>query len=220
MQTSQVRSAVRAAMSSAAALDLGVDDAVVLHDANRLAVRLLPCDVLVRVAHVAHQAGAAFEVEVGRRLAETDSPVAAPDPRVEPRVYVRDGFVVTFWTYYEPVAPRDVAPAAYAQALARLHAGMRAVDLPTPHFTDRIAEAQRLVGHRAHTPALGDADRELLSTTLRELSWAIEQRGVAEQLLHGDAAPGQSAQDEARVTVRRLGDVLPWAGRVRCRPCA
>ncbi len=190
MQTSHVRSAVRAAMASASALDLRVDDAVVLHDSNRLAVRLRPCDVLVRVAHVAHQAGAAFEVEVARRLAATDSPVAALDPRVEPRVYVRDGFVVTFWTYYEPVSPRDVAPAAYAQALARLHAGMRQTDIPAPHFTDRIAEAQRLVDHRAHTPELGDADRELLSTTLRKLRWATGQRGAAEQLLHGEPHPG------------------------------
>jgi hypothetical protein len=190
MQKSHGRSAVGAAMSSASALDLKVDDAVVLHESNRLAVRLLPCDVLVRVAHVARQAGAEFEVEVARRLAETDSPVAALDPRVEPRVYVRDGFVVTFWTYYEPVSPRDVAPAEYAQTLERLHAGMREIDLPAPHFTDRIAEAQRLVGNRAHTPELGDADRELLSDTLRELRWAIGQRGAAEQLLHGEPHPG------------------------------
>src|SRR5436190_19932667 len=116
MKASEVPRAVAAVMSAASALDLSVDDAVVLHNSNRLAVRLLPCDVLARVAHVAQQAGAAFEVEVARRLAATDSPVAAVDPRVEPRGYVRDGFVITFWTYYEPVAPRDVAPAAYAQA--------------------------------------------------------------------------------------------------------
>ncbi len=190
MQTSHVRSAVDAAKSSASALDLRVDDAVVLHDSNRLAVRLLPCDVLVRVAHVAHQAGAEFEVEVARRLAETDSPVAALEPRVEPRVYVRDGFVVTLWTYYEPVSPRDVTPAEYAQALERLHAGMRGIDFTAPHFTDRVAEAQRLVGNRAHTPELRDADREFLSNTLRKLRWAIGQRGAAEQLLHGEPHPG------------------------------
>jgi Ser/Thr protein kinase RdoA (MazF antagonist) len=177
-------------MSTASALDLRVDDAVVLHDSNRLAVRLLPCDVLVRVAHVARRAGAEFEVEVARRLAETDSPVAALEPRVEPRVYVRDGFVVTLWTYYEPVSPRDVPPTEYAQALARLHAGMRGIDVAAPHFTDRVAEAQWLVSNRAHTPELGDADRELLSNTLRKLRWAIGQRGAAEQLLHGEPHPG------------------------------
>ena len=49
---------------------------------------------------------AQFEVELAQRLAETESPVAALEPRVEPRVYERDGFVITLWTYYEPVTPR------------------------------------------------------------------------------------------------------------------
>ena len=190
MQTSDIASAVGSSKSIASALDLAVDDAVVLQDSNRLAVRLLPCDVLARVAHVAHQASAEFEVEVARRLAGTGSPVAGLEPRVEPRVYVRDGFVVTLWTHYEPVSLEDVAPAEYAQALARLHAGMREIDFAAPHFTDRVAEAQRLVGNRALTPELGDADRELLSGTLRTLSFAIGQRNAAEQLLHGEPHPG------------------------------
>jgi hypothetical protein len=190
MKASEVPRAVAAGMSTASALDLRVDDAVVLHDSNRLAVRLLPCDVLARVAHVAHQAGAEFEVEVARRLAETDSPVAELETRVEPRVYVRDGFAITLWTYYEPVSSRDVAPPEYAQALERLHAGMRQIDVTAPHFTDRVAEAQLLVGNRAHTPELGDADRELLCNTLRSLRRAIVDRGAPEQLLHGEPHPG------------------------------
>ena len=88
-------------MSTASALGLTVGDAVVLQNSNKLAVRLLPCDVLARVAPVAQQV-AQFEVELAQRLAETGSPVAALEPRVEPRVYERDGFVVTLWTYYEP----------------------------------------------------------------------------------------------------------------------
>ena len=175
--------------SIASALDLTVDDAIVLHDSNKLALRLLPCDVLARVAPVAHQV-AQFEVELAQRLAETESPVAALEPRVEPRVYERDGFVVTLWTYYEPVSPREVSPADYANALERLHAGMRKLDVTTPHFTDRVAEAQQLVASRDHTPALADADRELLSNTLRSLRRAIGDRGAAEQLLHGEPHPG------------------------------
>ncbi|MFZ0678689.1 MAG: hypothetical protein WAN07_13400 [Candidatus Binatus sp.] len=100
-------------MSSASALGLRVEDAVVLHASNRLAVRLLPCNVLARVADVAHQV-ADFEVELAKRLAETESPVGALEPRVEPRVYMSDGFAVTLWTYYEPVPPLEVAPAEYA----------------------------------------------------------------------------------------------------------
>ena len=189
MKASEVQRAVAAAVSIAAALDLTVDDAVVLQNSNNLALRLLPCDVFARVAYVGHEV-AQFEVELAQRLAETESPVAALEPRVEPRVYVRDGFVVTLWIYYEPASPREVAPAEYAHALARLHAGMRQIDVTTPHFTDRVAEAQQLVGSRELTPELPDADRELLSKTLRTLRRVIVGRGAAEQLLHGEPHPG------------------------------
>ena len=188
MKASDVRRAVAASVATAAALDLTVDDAVVLHDSNRLALRLLPCDVLARVAPVTHQA-AQFEIDLAQRLTASESPVGALEPRVEPRVHERDGFVITLWTYYEPATPHEVAPADYAHALQRLHAGMRTLDVPTPHFTDRIEEAQQLVASRDRTPALADADRELLGDTLRSLRRVISERGGAEQLLHGEPHP-------------------------------
>jgi len=190
MQAAEIPPAVAAAMSSASVLDLMVDDAIVLQDSNRLVLRLLPCDVVARVANVVHQPSAEFEIELAQQLAKTESPVAGLEPRVEPRVYVRDGFAVTLWTYYEPVPAREVAPAEYAHALERLHAGMRQIDVTTPHVTERVAEAQWLVGSRDHTPELADADRELLSNTLRSLRRAIADRGAAEQLLHGEPHPG------------------------------
>jgi hypothetical protein len=190
MKEADVPRAVAAGMATGAALNMRVDDAVVLQNSNRLAVRLLPCDVLARVAPVAHHAGAAFEVEVARRLAETNSPVAQLEPLAEPRVYVREGFTVTLWTYYESVPPRDIAPSDYARALERLHAGMRQIDVTAPHFTDRVQEAQWLVGNRAHTPELADTDRELLSETLQSLRKAIVDRGADEQLLHGEPHAG------------------------------
>ncbi len=189
MHAPDVPRAVAAARSTAAALGLTVDDASVLHDSNRLALHLRPCDVLARVAPRAHQA-ATLEVELAKRLAETACPVAGLEPRVAPRVYGRDGFVITFWAYHEPVSPRVVAPAAYADALERLHAGLRNLDVTTPHFTDRVAEAQQLVASPDDTPALADADRDLLSATLRRLTRAIDDRGAAEQLLHGEPHPG------------------------------
>src|SRR5471030_321106 len=168
LQASEVSRAVAAATLIASALDLAARDAVVLQNSNKLSVRLLPCDVLARVApqgqHVAQ-----FEIELALRLAETESPVAALEPRAAPLAYERDGFVVTLWTYYPSVTPWEVAPAHYAKALERLHAGMRKLDVTTPHFTDRVAEAQQLVASRDQTPALADADRELLSSLLGSL---------------------------------------------------
>jgi thiamine kinase-like enzyme len=189
MQGSAVSRAVAAAKSTASSLGLTADEAIVLHDSNKLTLRLLPCDVLARVAPVAHQV-AQFELELAQQLLESGCPVAALEPRVEPRVYERDGFVVTLWTYYEPVTPREVSPADYANALAQLHAGMRTLDVTTPHFTDRVDQAQQLVASRDDTPALADADRELLGDTLRGLGRGIGERGGVEQLLHGEPHPG------------------------------
>jgi len=189
MQPSEIQRALAVATSVASALGLPVDDVIVLHDSNKLTARLLPCDIVARVAPLAHQS-AQFEIEVARRLAETHSPVAALDPRAEPRVYERDGFAVTLWTYYQPVTPREVPPADYATALERLHTGLRQLDVRTPHFTDRVEEAQRLVDSSNLTPDLADADRGLLITTLRSRRQAIIDRGAAEQLLHGEPHPG------------------------------
>jgi aminoglycoside phosphotransferase (APT) family kinase protein len=194
MDTPSVRDAISAAKSLASTLGLVADDGAVLHNSNRLTVRLLPCDVVARIAPVSYQASAAFELEIARRLAELGCPVAALEPRVEPWVYVQDEFVINMWTHYEPVSSADIAPHDYAQALERLHAGMREVDLPSPHFTDRVSEAQELVGDRALTPELGDADRDLLDGALRELRPATSQRGAPEQLLHGEPHPGNLLQ--------------------------
>ena len=114
-------------MSTASALDLAVGDAIVLHNSNKLAVRLLPCDVFARVAHAGREV-ARFEVELAQQLAEAESPVAALEPRVAPRAYERDGFVITLWTYYESATSGDVSPADYARcarAAARRHADPR-----------------------------------------------------------------------------------------------
>jgi hypothetical protein len=61
---------------------------------------------------------------------------------------------------------KNVSPADYASALQRLHAGMRKLTVTSPHFTDRVAEAQQLVASRDLTPSPSDADRELLADVL------------------------------------------------------
>ncbi|MBM7785723.1 phosphotransferase [Tenggerimyces flavus] len=190
MEASEVRRAVAAAMSLASELGLAVDDAIVLSDSNRLVIRLTPCDVVARVAPITHFASAEQEVDLVRRLARLDGPVAGLDARVEPRVFVRDGFKIAMWAYFEPVPSRTLPPAEYAQALARLHAGLRRIEVPTPHVMDRVAATQRDVASRAVTPDLADPDRALLADTLRDLGQAIVDRQAPEQLLHGEPHPG------------------------------
>lgn len=116
MEPTEVLRALTAATSVASELGLSVEDAIVLQHANRLAVRLVPCDVLARVAATVrrNQEAATFELEMARRFEEADSPVAVVEPRVEPLVYVRDGFAITYWKCYEPLPPSEIAPTEYA----------------------------------------------------------------------------------------------------------
>lgn len=188
MEATELRRAIEAASTTTAALGLQVDEAVVLNNSDRVVLRLIPGDVLVRIGPLAHRAGFEFEVEVARRLTEVGGPVAELDPRTEPRVHVRDSFVISLWTYYEPLES-EITPAQYAEALVRHHAALRTVDLDAPHFTDRVAEALKEVDDKERTPALPDTDRELLSHTLRSMGAAVSEE-TEHQLLHGEPHPG------------------------------
>jgi hypothetical protein len=202
MERSELRRAVQAARATVSDLGLHVDDAVVVHNSDRVAVRLIPCDVLARVAKSSWQAGMAFEAEVAGRLTETGGPVGQLEPRVQPRVYLRDDFAITLWTYYEPVVAAhrggvdqlgmtaNLASADYAHALARLHASLREIGLAAPHITIRLDGWAGAVRDRARTPDLGERDRKLLRDTFSRVRAAISDSGSAEQLLHGEPRPG------------------------------
>jgi hypothetical protein len=176
-----VTRAITAATSVAASLGLTASDAAVLHNSNKLALRLTPCDVLARVAP-AGQEVAQFEVDLAQRLAQAGCPVARLQPRADPLVYTRDGFAVTLWVYYEPVTPH-VPPADYAKALERLHAGLRTVDMPSPRFTDRIAETEQIVADL-------DLSVEIQSARLASFSRVREPRlSCLERRVHRPAWP-------------------------------
>lgn len=188
MKPSEVRRAVGTATSIARDLRFQFNSAVVIHNSDRIAVRLIPCDVLARIAPLGREDGFQFEAEVARRLAQTKSPVGELEPRAEPRVYVHDGFALTLWTFYEQVGP--IAPADYAAALIRIHAGLRWMDLPAPHIADRVtAWAEEIIDPK-QTLEIPGSDRQLLSATLNRVRNAITRSDTGDQLLHGEPHSG------------------------------
>jgi len=75
MDAAGTERAVNAAMSVAASLGLSVDGAVVLHNSNRVVVRLVPCNTVARVSPMGWFS-ATREVEVARCLGQAGTPVA------------------------------------------------------------------------------------------------------------------------------------------------
>ena len=188
VQPSEIARARAAVTTLVASLGLAGEKTVVVQNSNKLTLRVLPCDLLARVAPPTEQ-NAAFELALAEKLAESDAPVAALDPRVEPTAYQQGGFVITLWTYYRSTPSADIPPADYADALHRLHAAMRGIDLPTPHCTDRVAAALDLLADPARTPELNRPDRELLIETLTILGSRVDA-AADHQLLHGEPHPG------------------------------
>ena len=213
MKDGLVARATAAACSIAEGLGLQVNEAVVIQNSNTLALRLLPCDTFARTALIGQEV-AALEVQVAKSLAAVTAPIASLDPRVEPRVYERDGFAVTFWSYYGPATDLG-SPGEYADALYRLHAAMRSIEIKAPHFTERIAAAERLLTDQHETPALADNDRHLLLDTLHAVREAIHGHMDPEPTPARRAASREPPGHPRRPALHRLRDMLPWPHRVR-----
>jgi hypothetical protein len=122
MEPAAVSKGLTATASIASAHGLVVEDPIVLKNSNRLTVHLVQCNAVARTAAPARRGhdGAAFELQMALQFGAADRLVAALDPRVEPIVHVRDGFAVTYWKYYAPLASVDLAPDDYARALEGL----------------------------------------------------------------------------------------------------
>ena len=188
MDASETARAIDAALSIAVTLGLPADTASVLHNSNKLSLRLLPCDVFARVSSSGHE-HARFEIQLAQLLAAAGGSVAELEPRVAPRGYEHDGFEVSLWRYYEPAAAM-ISPKAYSDALERLHSAMRTVHVVTPHFSDRVAEAEQVVRNHERSPALDADDRDMLASTMTRLRRSLDDRAPVEQLLHGEPHPG------------------------------
>ncbi len=192
MNTDQVARATAAVTSTLQNLGLDAHQADLLHNSNKVALRVLPCDVFARVALAdpKQTEAAAGEISLAQLLAEHGAPAARLHPTVEPRVHLNDGFTFTFWTFYETLTTEVLPAARYAQALEQLHDAMRGMPQGSAHMLDRVAEAEKLVVDPSLSPALDTAARSLLLKTLRSGRERLEQVRAPEQLLHGEPHPG------------------------------
>jgi hypothetical protein len=180
------RAAARQVVSDAG---LAVETDDVLQESNRVVVRVRPCDTVARVADAGERDAAARERALAAALLDVGEPVAGPDPRVAPAVSVVDGFVVSLWTWHEPVPPPQLEPRAHADALHRLHSSLRTIDVPgVPHYTERAARAVTLMTDAI--PAIGDDDRAYVLSVLDSSLAAVAAAGAPEQLLHGEPHGG------------------------------
>jgi hypothetical protein len=181
--------AVAARVASACGLEVSASED--LQVSNRVVVRLLPCDVVARVADAGERDAATRELALADALLRVSAPIAGPDARVPATVHIDDGFVVSLWTHHPPVPPRELDPAAHAAVLAQLHASMRLVSgVDAPHFTERVARARTLMSSTVSVPAIGEDDRAFVLSVLDSSLASVLAFDAPEQLLHGEPHGG------------------------------
>ena len=170
-------------------LGLPADEAAVLHASNTLTLRVLPADVVARIAPRDRAGDLAVELERAEALQAVGAPVGPPDPRLAPTVHVCDEHAITLWQHLPARDRPELPPAEFAAALAALHAGMRALDQPVAPLSDRVGHALDLLRDPERTPTLVPADRALLQETLARLAARAAISGP-QQILHGEPHPG------------------------------
>lgn len=189
MDESGLGRAVTTVRSIAETLGLSCETVSVVSNSNKLGLRLLPCDAFARVATGGRKL-AAFEIAIAHHLAAVGAPVVPLESRVDPQVHELDGFAVTWWTFIDATTADPLSPTSYAGALNRFHSAAKRVELTTPHFLDRVHEAEQLVSNRDATLGLTSAGRDVLTHTLESSRRDIACIGSAEQILHGEPHPG------------------------------
>lgn len=176
-------------MSLAAWLGLTAHDAVILHDSNRIVIRILPCDIVARISPIGWYSPKR-EVELARRLtAETDAPIAGLDPRVDPVIFERGDFEIGLWTYFAPEPSSELSPDDYSKMLERLHDALRQIDMAAPPFTERLAGIQQWLSDSEVAPDLVHEDRDLLVERIQPSSRLLTEVAERQQLLHGEPHP-------------------------------
>ena len=215
MDLANVERAVEAATEVGSALGLAVDDATVLRNSNKLALRLLPCEAFARVAVVGQEVFD-FEIDIARRLSENGTPVASLDTRVDPRVYQRDGFAVTFWRYYEQAGMSSQQPPTRRHLSGCTRVWRTRCRCAALHRSPRGSPA--LVESHERSPRLGDSDRELLSWALRSRGRRVGERSRPDQLLHGEPHPG-NVLTSAEVVCSSISRRVVVALSIRSRSC-
>jgi aminoglycoside phosphotransferase (APT) family kinase protein len=189
-------SAVRAAVSAAAALGIHSAEPAVLGDAANVIVHLRPAPVVAKVAAstaVIRDVAAWLqrELDVAGFLTGEGAPVLAPSPDTPAVVHHAEGHVMSFWRYQPPSGSGRPDEATIGSMLRDLHAVLRGYPGSMPELVPLgdipafLAEP-RVMLTPDDTAALSDAFARLSTELAAELDGASGHS----QVLHGDAGPG------------------------------
>lgn len=186
--------AIEAASAVASELGLGAGDSTVLQDSNRVVLVLQPCGVLARVAEAARGSSMASELRLTNALTTLRAPVGVPEPGIEPKVFLRDGYAITFWKHYERTSHEPIRRGDYAAVLRRLHESLAHVDPEGFSPLSRTAAGVLSLLEPGRLPDLPEGDRLILRHAVERLGERVARSPAPVQVIHGQPHDGNLLQ--------------------------
>ncbi len=188
--------ALQVAIAVADRLGLGRLDAVILRNSHHVSIRLLPLDVVARVAPADQPEAAAAlrrEIAIAQHLSARAAPTVRPTDELPAGPHFWNGFGLTFWQYLDHVAADEdngAHVAVAAQALRRVQDALTGFPGALPSFHTKIAGCRALLDDRSALTALPTADRAFLTEVYDRFAAALDDRVLQSLPIHGDAHLG------------------------------
>jgi predicted trehalose synthase len=197
MSSTQMSSrAVQSAIRLVHRLGVRHVDPVILHESQRISIRLFPLNVVARIVSIHDQEAASRfsrESEVVRHLAKSAAPIVVPAAELPAGPHIQDDFAVTLWEFVEHVAV-DGENAGHvrraAEALHRLHRALATFPGELPDFWNKVGHCRRMLASEAALPALSAADRDFLRSAFDRLRTSMAGLPASAVPIHGDAHLG------------------------------
>ncbi len=188
--------AAQAAARLARRLGIGCERPQLLHESQRISIRLYPHDIVARGVGTDDAEALrrlAREVDIARHLAANHAPVVRLDPGVAAGPHIEDGFAFTLWQFVADGAADDdnAAHVAHAAAaLRRLHQALAGFDGELSDFWAKPDRCRRLLADERALPGLGAADRAFLRAGFDRLRARVAGPPADAVPIHGDAHLG------------------------------
>jgi len=205
--------ALAAARAVALANAVDSQDAVVLSGGSNVLVHLRPAPVVARVMtgtaelHDDVEQWLAREVAVGAFLGERGLAVP-PSDLLPPGPHERDGCWMTFWKFVEhDASPPLPHPAELAGALHDMHSALAGFPGRLGPLSEVRDWLDRLLAHVRPSPALAEAERDLLHSRLQGLSPTVFESSLPAQAIHGDASLSNLLRTDGGLVWNDLEDV-------------
>jgi Phosphotransferase enzyme family len=179
--------AIDAALRCARALGLYPGRPVTLRATNNVVLWLAPLPIVAKAAEAPHRA-LAFEVEIGRGLAEARACAVGPAPGIAPRVHRAGNFGVTFWRYVPQGAVSEPPSRAIGAALGLLHNALGRLACPGARWarcSEELVTLAALLERDEFAPNLAGAERSLLRRAVDEGVRQLAPPRPGDVRLHG-----------------------------------